>query len=104
MIWGKWRFNLLLDSLQEPEVQVVLVAIKEALVVGEDQASGVVAPVDDICQLNKVLVSTLGLVARADTYVHLPGPEPTAALIQAVVNLEKTPNVFNRKIMWLVPC
>lgn len=40
--------NLLFDSRQQPEVQVVLITVKESLVVGEDQVSGVVAPVDDV--------------------------------------------------------
>ena len=50
--------NLLFDSFQEPEVQVVLIAVEEPLVDGEDQVSGVLIPVDDVCQLYVVWVPT----------------------------------------------
>lgn len=81
--------NLLLDSFQEPEVQVVLIAVEEALVVGEDQVPWVVTPVDDVRQLYVVLVPAIGVVAEFHTHIHPPGPEPTAALIQPVVNLKR---------------
>lgn len=74
--------NSLPDSLEEPEVQVVLVAVEEAPVVGEDQPSGVVAPAD-VFQLDAVLVPTGPLV----THVFPSGPEATAALVQSAVNL-----------------
>lgn len=53
----------LLNSLQQPEVQVVLVAVKEPLVVSEHQVSGVIIPVDDVCQLYVVRVPTCSMVA-----------------------------------------
>lgn len=80
---------LLFDSFQEPEVQVVLVAVKEPLVVGEDQVSRIVTSVDDVCQLYLVLVPTFSMVAEFHTRILLPGPESTTALIQTVVNLKK---------------
>lgn len=80
--------NLLFDSFQEPEVQVVLIAVEEPLVVGEDQVSGVVILVDDVCQLYVVWVPTLSVVAEFHTHILLPGPESTATLIQTVVNLK----------------
>lgn len=75
----------LFNSFQEPEVQVVLIAVEEPLVVGKDQVSGVVAPVDDVCQLYVGLVPTFSVVFH--THILLPGPESTAARIQTVVNL-----------------
>lgn len=82
--------NSLFDSLQEPEVQVVLVAVEEALVAGEDQVSGVVAPVDDVGQLDVVLVPTPGVQPERHTLILLTRPEAAAALIQTTVDLEKT--------------
>lgn len=80
--------NSLGDSLQQPEVQVVLVAVEEALVVGEDQVPGVVTPVDDVGQLYAVGVTAVGAVSEVRAHIFPPGPEPAAAPIQAVVNLK----------------
>lgn len=90
--------NLLFDSFQEPEVQVVLVAVEEPLVVGEDQVSGVVAPVD-VFQLYVVLVPTFSVEAELHTHVLLPGLESTAALVQTVVNLKKQSSYFLREYL-----
>lgn len=86
---------LLFDSLQQPEVQVVLVAVEEPLVVGEDQVSGVVTPVDDGGQLYVVLVPAFGAMAELHAHVLPPGPESTAARIQAVVNLEEKVHIVS---------
>lgn len=91
--------DLLFDSFQEPEVQVVFVAVEEPLVAGEDQVSGVVGPVDDVCQLYVVLVRTIGVVAELHTHVLLPGPESTAALIHTVVNLQRESSDFFREYL-----
>ena len=85
--------NLLFDSFQEPEVQVVLIAVEEAFVVGEHQVSGVVSPVDDVCQLYVFLVPTLSIEAQLHTHILLSGPEATAALIKTVVNLINKKNM-----------
>lgn len=73
----------LFDSLEDPEVQVVLVAVEEAAVVAEDQPPGVAAPLD-VFQLNVVLVPTVTLI----THIFPSGPESTAALVQTAMNLK----------------
>lgn len=78
--------NLLFYSFQESEVQVVLVAIKETFVVGEDKVSGIVAP-PDAFQLNVVLVPTFSMGAKPHAQILMPWPESTATGIQTVMNL-----------------
>lgn len=78
--------NLLCDSFQESEVQIVLVAIKESSVVGEDEVSGVVAP-PDAFQLNVALVPTFRMEAKRHAHIFMPRLESTAAGIQTVMNL-----------------
>lgn len=78
----------LFDSLQEPEVQVVLVAVEEALVVCKEQMSWIVTPVD-VFQLYVVRIPTLGVGAKPQAHILVPGLESTAALIQTVVNLKE---------------
>lgn len=82
----------LLDSLEDPEVQVVLVAVEEAAVVAEDQPPGVAAPLD-VVQLNVVLVPTVTLI----THIFPSGPESTAALVQTAVNLKVAETKF---VLW----
>lgn len=78
--------NLLFNSFQESEVQVVLVAIKETFVVGEDKVSGIVAP-PDAFQLNVVLVPTFSTGAKLHAQIFMPWLEATATGIQTVINL-----------------
>lgn len=79
-------FHLLFYSFQEFEVQVVLVAIKETFVVGEDKVSGIVAP-PDAFQPNVVLVPTFSMGASPHAQILMPWPESTATRIQTVMNL-----------------
>lgn len=75
----------LFDSLEDPEVQVVLVAVKEASVVAEDQPPRIAGPLD-VVQLNVVLVPTVTLI----TDIFPSGPESTATLVQTAVNLRQS--------------
>lgn len=49
---------------------------------------GVVAPVHDVLQLYVLGVLTFSVVTELDARILLPRPEPTAARVQAVVNLK----------------
>lgn len=79
----------LFDSLEYPEIQVVLVAVEEAAVVAEDQPSGVAAPLD-VVQLNVVLVPTVTLI----THIFPSGPESTAVLVQTAMDLKVAETKF----------
>lgn len=78
--------DLLSDSLQESEVQVVLAAIKVSFVVGEDQVSGIMAP-PDAPQLDVALLPTCSTDAKPHTHTFVPRRESTAAGVQAVMDL-----------------
>lgn len=78
--------DVLFDSFQDSEVQIVFIAIKEPSVVGEDKVSGIVAPPDAL-QLNVALVPTFSMEAKLHARIFLPRLESTAAGIQPVMNL-----------------
>lgn len=80
--------HLLLDPLQQPEVQVVLVAVKVALIDGEYEVARVVMPPHHISQSDAVLLPAFKMVAGFVALVLLPGFEPATAGIQALVNLQ----------------
>lgn len=92
--------NLLFDSFQESEVQIVLIAIKESFVVGEDKVSGIVAP-PDAFQLNVGLVPTFSAGAKLHAHIFVPRLESTAAGIQTVMDLRVKPvgSVINKTLV-----